>query len=386
MTLLPFYIPKRKNLDILIVGGGYAGISALTTFSRYMPNANITIVDPRTHHIKITHLHETFRYPLQDFMVPFSYIEKHFNCRHICAKLYTTEDNIQQWNNDKFITINGEQIDFDYVLISSGSSYGKINPQNNTLDLNSFLTTSGKELLNSILEKTHQVEPIISVVGGGATGVQFLFEIAHFTKRENIPCDLQLINDNDRVLKRFPIGLSEYTEDKMSDLNISFYPNTYFKKQKKNSILLTAKETKNDFDLPSSVTLFFIGNNLGNRLSANTFGQVIINNQALRNIFIAGDCSEYNSCGSNTMTAQSAVRKGRLAACNILRDSSVLKIFEPYLHPDLGYVISLGPDDAIGWVAKKNNVVNGTPALLLKEMVESQYDLLLSTGIDTYVM
>ncbi|MBL78959.1 MAG: pyridine nucleotide-disulfide oxidoreductase [Nitrosomonadaceae bacterium] len=386
MSFLPFYIPKRKNLNIVIVGGGYAGVSALTTFSRYMPNANITIVDPRTHHIKITHLHETFRYPLQDFMVPFSHLEKHFGCRHICAKLFITEDNIQQWNNDKFITINEEQIDFDYVLIASGASFGKIKPQNNTLDLNSFLTTSGTELLNSILEKTNQVEPIISVVGGGATGIQFLFEIAHFTKRKNIACRLQLINDDNRVLKRFPIGLSKYTEDKMSDLNISFYPNTYFKKQKKNSILLIEKETKNEFELPSSFTLFFIGNNLGNRLSANTFGQAVLNNQTLRHIFMAGDCSNYNSHGSNTMTAQSAVRKGRLAASNILRDSSVLKIFEPYLHPDLGYVISLGPEDAVGWIAKENNVVNGTPALLLKEMVESQYDLLLATGMDTYVM
>ena len=86
------------------------------------------------------------------------------------------------------------------------------------------------------------------------------------------------------------------------------------------------------------------------------------------------------------MSAQSSVRKGRLAACNILRDSSILKVFEPYLHQDLGYVISLGPKDAVGWLAVENNVVGGTPALLLKELVESQYDLLLAKGIDTYLM
>ena len=90
MPFLPFYIPQRKNLRIVIVGGGYAGIAALTTFLRYMPDANITIVDPRSHHIKITHLHETFRYPLQDFMVPFSSLEKRFGCRHVCAELLTT--------------------------------------------------------------------------------------------------------------------------------------------------------------------------------------------------------------------------------------------------------------------------------------------------------
>jgi NADH dehydrogenase len=134
------------------------------------------------------------------------------------------------------------------------------------------------------------------------------------------------------------------------------------------------------------MTLLFLGNNPGKRLSANTFGQVIIDSQPIRNIFVAGDCSDYNSCGSNTMSAQSSVRKGRLAACNILRDSSILKVFEPYLHQDLGYVISLGPKDAVGWLAVENNIISGTPALLLKELVETQYDLLLAKGINTYLM
>ena len=105
----------------------------------------------------------------------------------------------------------------------------------------------------------------------------------------------------------------------------------------------------------------------------------------MQNIFTAGDCAHFNSYGSNTMTAQSAVRKGKLAARNILRSSSTLKLFEPYLHHDLGYVVSLGPKDAVGWLALENNVVSGTPALVIKELVECQFDLLL-TGIDTYLI
>ena len=386
MSFLPFYIPQRKKLNIVIVGGGYAGITALATFVRYMPDANITIIDPRSHHIKITHLHESFRYPLQDFMVPFSSLEERFSCRHICAELYATEDNIHQWRDDKFITINEEEIEFDYVLIASGAASGRTSQENNVHDINTFLTISGSELINRSLETIDQEKPYISVVGGGATGIQFLFEIAHFIKRKKIECNLRLIHSNDRVLQQFPEGFSEYTEARMSELGIDFQQNTYYQKQTENSIFLKSKETKEEFELPSKMTLLFLGNNPGKRLSANTFGQVIIDSQTLRNIFIAGDCSNYDSYGSNTMSAQSSVRKGRLAACNILRDSSILKVFEPYLHQDLGYVISLGPKDAVGWLAIENNVVGGTPALLLKELVESQYDLLLAKGIDTYLM
>ena len=386
MSFLPFYIPQRKKLNIVIVGGGYAGITALTTFVRYMPDANITIIDPRSHHVKITHLHESFRYPLQDFMVPFSSLEERFNCRHICAELHATEDNIQQWSADKFITINEEKIEFDYVLIASGAASGCTSQESNVHDINTFLTISGSELINRSLKTIDQEKPYISVVGGGATGIQFLFEIAHFIKRKKMECNLRLIHSNDRVLQQFPAGFSEYTEARMSELGVDFQQNTYYQKQTENSIFLKSKETKEEFELPSKMTLLFLGNNPGKRLSANTFGQVIVDSQPIRNIFVAGDCSDYNSCGSNTMSAQSSVRKGRLAACNILRDSSMLKVFEPYLHQDLGYVISLGPKDAVGWLAVENNVVGGTPALLLKELVESQYDLLLAKGIDTYLM
>jgi NADH:quinone reductase (non-electrogenic) len=385
VPFLPFYIPQRKNLRIVIVGGGYAGIAALTTFLRYMPDASIIIVDPRSHHIKITHLHETFRYPLQDFMVPFSSLEQRFGCRHICAELPITEDNIRQWKNDKFITINEEILEFDYILIASGAASERAGQENNVFDLNDFLTISGPELLNSNLVTTNQEKPFISVVGGGATSIQFLFEIAHFIRRQKIECSLRLINGNDRVLQQFPAGFSEYTEARMTDLGIDFYPDTYYRKQQKNKILLESKVTKNEFELPSEMALLFLGNNQENRLSANTFGQVLIDDQPLQSIFTAGDCSNHNSCGSNTMSAQSSVRKGKLAARNILRSSGALKLFEPYLHQDLGYVVSLGPEDAVGWLALENNVVGGIPALVIKELVEAQYDLLL-TGIDTYIV
>jgi NADH dehydrogenase len=39
----------------------------------------------------------------------------------------------------------------------------------------------------------------------------------------------------------------------------------------------------------------------------------------------------------------------------------------------------------VGWVALEGNIVAGQPAVLLKEVVEAQYDLLLA-GLDTYLL
>ena len=95
-------------------------------------------------------------------------------------------------------------------------------------------------------------------------------------------CNLRLINGNDRVLQQFPTGFSEYTEARMTDLGIDFYPNTYYRNQKKDKILLESKGTTNEFELPSKLTLLFLGNSEQNRLTANTFGQVIIDDQPLK--------------------------------------------------------------------------------------------------------
>ena len=385
MPFLPFYIPQRKKLKIIIIGGGYAGIAALTTFFRYMPEATITIIDPRSHHIKITHLHETFRYPLQDFMVPFASLEKRFGCHHIRKKLDINKETILEWQKKKLIKVDDKEIKFDYILITTGSTIKKDNLTRNILDLNSFFTTSGPDLLNYEKITTNKEKPYISVIGGGATGTQFLFEIAYFFKQRKIKCNLRLIHNNARILQQFPEGFSDYTESKLAKLGIDHHPNTFYVNQLNNKILLESKKTNEKFELPSNMTLLFLGNNQKNKLSANTFGQVMIDGLPLQNIFSAGDCADFDSYGSNVMSAQSAVRKGKLTARNILRVTSKIKLLEPYLHHDLGYVVNLGPEDAVGWLALENNVVNGVPALVIKELVEAQYDLLLN-GIDTYLV
>ncbi|SEK48660.1 NAD(P)/FAD-dependent oxidoreductase [Nitrosovibrio tenuis] len=385
MSFLPFYIPGRKQLKIVIVGGGYAGVAALVTLLRHMPDARITIIDPRSHHLKITHLHETFRYPLQDFLIPFSILEDRFGCRHICASLSIDERTLLHWQNDKFLVVNNEIIDFDYVLIASGAPIAPASKSGNVFDLQDFMIYPGSGLLDRELAVCNASEQFISVVGGGATGIQFLFEIAHFLRRRKVECRLRLVHGQNRVLQQFPEGFSTYAQSRMDELDIDFYPNTRYQGQEVNNVVLEEKDTGRQFKLPSAMSFLFLGKKPEILLSANAFGQVMVERKPLQNIFTSGDCCIYNSSGSNTMTAQSAVRKGMLAARNMLRHSGFLKLLEPYWHRDLGYVVSLGPTDAVGWLALEGNVVGGVPALLIKEVVEAQYDLLL-TGIDTYLI
>lgn len=370
---------------MVIIGGGYASIAALTNLLRYAPDTDITIIDPKEQHIKITHLHETFRYPLTDLLVPFADIENRYGCRHISASIHFDQGDLQKCQDRKQLIVNEEVLNFDYLLIASGSESKTADSTDNVLDLQDFTISAGSELLTKLLNKNNHPEQSISVVGGGATGIQFLFEIRQFLNRIKSRAELRLIHSGEHVLEQFPNGFSTYVQSCMHDMDIVFYPNTYYCGQKSSEILLVEKQTGKQFELPSNISILFLGKKKQNIFTANAFGQVIEDQKILPNIFVAGDCSYYQSLGSNTLTAQSAVRKGKLVARNMLRHSGFPGLLEPYLHPDLGYVISLGSNDAVGWLASEGNLVTGMPALAIKEFVEAQYDLLL-VGIDTYLV
>lgn len=387
MAFLPFNIPKQKRLKVVIVGGGYAGIAALTNLLQYAPDTDITIIDPKTQHIKITHLHETFRYPLTDLLVPYADIENRYGCRHITASVNFDQDKLQECQEKKQLILNEEVLDFDYLIIASGCESRAVDPirKDNILSLQDFTIANGSDLLTKLLDRGNSSEQSISVVGGGATGIQFLFEIKQFLSRIKSKAALRLIHSGEHVLEQFPDGFGSYVEARMRDMDIAFYPNTYYREQQDGQILLTNKQTKEPFELASSLSILFLGKKQQNIFTANAFGQVIVNQEPLQNIFVAGDCSNYQSLGSNTLTAQSAVRKGKLVARNILRHSGFPGLLEPYLHHELGYVVSLGPSDAVGWLVSEGNLITGIPALTIKELVEAQYDLLL-VGIDTYLV
>jgi NADH dehydrogenase len=196
---------------------------------------------------------------------------------------------------------------------------------------------------------------------------------------------LRLVDGADAPLSQFNPKLGKYVVSRLEDTGTDFFPNHYFKAQTSDSIEIENKETGEISQLPSKAAFLFMGMRPEPVIDTNVFGQVRLEGKTLPKIFAAGDCSRFNKPGSNSLSAQTALRKGRLVAHNVLRHSSKVKLLEPYIHRDLGYVISMGPNDAVGWLGLPQNIVAGQPATLIKEIVEAQYDLLLA-GLDTFVI
>jgi len=384
MAFLPFYSPAAVPPRVVIVGGGYAGLAALVTLYRHCPAAQVTLVDPRREHLKTTHLHERFRNPQAKLTVPFEVLEQRFGFRHVQAAVEFDEETLRQWERERLLDVGGETLPFDYLLLAAGGKTEKISSSERVVDLDGL---SGKAF-HAALARLSALEGgrvPVTVVGGGPTGVQFLFEIAHWLAAENKPNPLRLVEASGGVLAQFKPELGQYVKSCMTGLGIEFLPDTLFQGQDGEDVLVETKHSGEQARLASGLTFCFVGKRASLALETNPFGQVIAGQSHCPHVFAAGDCSHYRSLGSNAPTAQSAVRKGKLCARNILRHAGKLKLMEPYLHQDLGYVVSLGPHDAIGWIGLQANVVGGAPAVVVKELVEAQHELLLA-GIDTYLV
>lgn len=376
---------KSLRLKLIIIGGGYAGISALVTLRRQAPDAEITLIDPRPSHLIITRLHETVHRPLEKIQVPYSLLARRFNFIHKQKTVRFDEDQLESWESKKSIQLDDEILPFDYLLIATGALPNPSLNEPDAYDLNALSQHDFAPLLEQFIATPSAQEKTINIIGAGPTGIQFAFEIAHVLMACHVDFRLNLIEGGDALLTAFPDAISLYAEKRMAEKHISLLTSQFYKGKQGREIVLEHSHSGAKSTQISDLTLLLLGKKPELVLHANSSGQVILNHKVLPHIFTAGDCSHYDEMGSNLMTSQSALRKGKAAANNIIREAGLLKFCFPYMHRDIGYLLSLGPDDAIGWLGSKNNIISGLPAFWAKEAIEAQYDLLLS-GVDSYVL
>ena len=92
---------KAEPLKLIIIGGGYAGLSALITLRKQAPDAEITLIDPRPYHLIITRLHETVHRPLDTIRVSYSLLAKRFDFIHKQQAIQFDEHQLRAWDSNK---------------------------------------------------------------------------------------------------------------------------------------------------------------------------------------------------------------------------------------------------------------------------------------------
>lgn len=370
-------------MRVVIVGGGYAGLACLLRLRRSYPAADLHLVDAREQHIRLTKLHQTLHRPLQEIAEPFSKLAQKFGFSFHQDELRFDVLNLSELQQARQIAVRGKKLDFHALVVATGARTRDVPVGQETATRESLLERQGTELLDQLFCRIKGRTAQIVVVGGGATGLQFLFELRDILSAQSAPVELTLIDYEERLLGHLPGDFDRYLRKRLDDAGLNYLPGIRFVGQDDERIFLEHVASGESLARACDLAFLFPGVvAVPHLLDTNRYGQVLEEGLPLENIFAAGDCSLFLSSGLNAQTAQAAMRKGSLVAENIGRLSEGRR-FLPYLHRELGYFVSLGDRDGIGWMGLRENVLTGISAFAIKEVLEAQYDLFLR-GINTY--
>ncbi len=391
---------------VVVVGGGYAGIACLAELRVHLPQARLALVDPSPWHLKRTRLHEAASRPLDELRVPFATLASRLRFEHHLAVAGDgggfDEDDLLAWSQTGRLSVTtvGEAtgqasltaLEFDYLVVTTGARPLLTPPpadegaSRQVLCLDELGHLELREVLRDLAGAARgAAPPRISVVGAGASGVQYAFELAEAMRRLGAPGAVRVLDEAPMPLPEMPQRGREYAAVRMHDAAIEWLPRSRWLGQSGARLRFADAGSGVEQEVDSALTLLLAGvRPQPIDLRANRFGQVQVGGRTLANVLTAGDCATLDAPGSSAATAQIAVRQGKHVAINVSRLRRGRDPM-PWVFTEIGYVVSLGVLDAVGWVFSRANVLTGAAAMGIKSLVDAQYDLYLE-GIDTYVL
>jgi NADH dehydrogenase len=370
-------------MRVVIVGGGYAGLSCLLRLRRRCPDADLHLVDAGTAQIKNNHLHQTLARPIEDFSHPYAPLTTRLGCTfHQCVQSWS-EAQLLAWHQAKALPLATGSLPFDFLVLATGAQAVSVPVGDFCYDLVDFRQGRGPKLMEEFRGRVGDRPASCTVVGSGPSGIQFLFALHEQLKSWRIIHRLALVTLDSRLVADLPQGFHEQLLRAMGARDMQLFPDTRYLGQSGTGLSVQPLHEPLPQLLASDLTLLFPGvAPRPTRLYTNPLGQVRLGEHCLEHIFAAGDCAWFEGDGLNSLTAQAALRKGRLVADNLAALAGG-RTPSPYTYRERGFFLALGPFDGLGWIGRPERLLGGLAAMAAKELLEAQYDLLLK-GLDTF--
>ncbi|MEZ5582276.1 MAG: FAD-dependent oxidoreductase [Candidatus Competibacteraceae bacterium] len=238
-------------MRVVVVGGGYAGLAAIISLRRRMAETEIHLLDPGSHHLKRTCLQKTLHTPLGDQQIPFSALAKRFDFTHHRVEMVCGPDELRAWQDQLSIPLRNGLLDFDYLILATGArpAYSG-NSNEGVYDLNAFCHGEGQKILTDYLTHPAKGTKVISVVGAGATGLQFLFELHHWIKKTAAPYRLRLIDRAETLLAHLPGRFHRYVSNRLHAADIAYLPATHYLGQTNGRVHIKALQSSQESGYP----------------------------------------------------------------------------------------------------------------------------------------
>ncbi|MFV0572100.1 MAG: NAD(P)/FAD-dependent oxidoreductase [Xanthomarina gelatinilytica] len=363
-------IPKSNHPRIVIVGGGFAGVSLVKQFAN--KKVQIVLLDKRNYHTFQPLLYQVSSSGLEPDSIAYplrKIIKKHDNIFFRLAEVSSIDPKSQQ-----LITDIGS-LSYDYLVIATGTKTNYFG--NKAIETNSMPMKNVPQALNirSLILQNFEKATIASsmvereallnfvIVGGGPTGVELAGAIAEL-KNHILPRDyhdlnakdmqIHLLEGSSRVLPPMSEHASKKAFEFLEKLGVIVHCNTFVKDY--NGLVVS---TNNGLILETETLIWaagVTGNPIqglnaevlvdkANRYRVNRYNQVM----GYHNIFALGDIAYMETerfPKGHPQVAQPAIQQGKLLGKNLIKliEGKPLKAFE---YRDKGSMATIGRNKAV---------------------------------------
>jgi NADH dehydrogenase len=362
-------IPETKNPRIVVIGGGFAGISFINQIQNQ--KVQVVLVDRHNYHTFQPLLYQvstaglepdSIAYPLRKIFRKNK--DFHFRLGEV-IRIDTTSKTIET-------SIGG--ISYDYLIIATGTRtnfFGNKSIEENSmpmktipqaLDIRSLVLQNieAADITDSETERKRLLNFVIA--GAGPTGVELAGALAEFRKgilENDYPeldeeeMQVHLIEGSDRVLQPMSEFASKKAYDFLIKLGVKIHLNTFVKDFDGKTVVTESQ----NFDTATFIWAAGVTGNpvpgidgkslveKANRYKVDSFNRI----EGLQNVFALGDIAlmaTHDYPKGHPQVAQPAIQQGRRLGKNFKRMLAG-KEMQPFSYFDKGTMATIGRNKAV---------------------------------------
>ena len=348
---------------IIIIGAGFAGLSAVSRLSKCGLDLDIILFDKREHSDFLPLIPDCIGRNIDPELLT-------CNIKHSCQKLkikFIKEEISSIDLESKQIFTLVSSYSYDFLIIASGSQtnfFSNQGAEDYSFPLNNV---DDVRLLIKELDKNKSDNFIIC--GGGYTGIEVATNLWLYFKKKELIKKIIIVERSSIILGPLPNWMRVYVEKNLKNLGIGILTNSIIENIQDDRVVLSTGDIFNNSMLiwvPGVRTADFITKLTVNK---NPQGRLVVDEylKINPNCFCAGDAAFFDTNNNSLrMAIQFAITQGEHVAKNIVNSIRDIPL-KKYRPLDLGFIIPMANNKSCGRVFGLN--VKGVLPTLLHFMM-----------------
>lgn len=341
--------PQKSIQEILVLGGGFGGVSAALSLARHLPknSARLLLISEKNYLEYSASLYRVVTgRATAETCLPYSAIFRDFPVEILSDRITAIDPAMRVLTGT-----SGSTYRYDILIVALGSEttfFGIPGMQKRSFGMKSITEALRlRRHLHEVLQSDPS-SPIV-IVGGGATGVELAGELAIYAQEiakkhghSHTPISINLVEAMPRILPTLPEAFTERVVARLHTLGVHLHLNSRVLEEKEGSLLLSTTS------LPSRTVIWTAGvqaNTLLRHtedLAVDQKGRGVVDDylhaKGHENVFLIGDCAATPFSGM----AQTAIQDGKYVAHAILSSLQHRPLL-PYTPRPPAYAIPVGP-------------------------------------------